>query len=847
MLRGRTLASGMRPAEGTPAGRRQRGRGSTLTWLVIALASAISAVVPAAAQAAGPDPVGTIYVADFGANAIDVFAPGANGNVAPVRTIAGPTTELGGPADVAVDSAGHVYSSNFSTGTITEYAPGASGDAAPINTISGAATGLSQNDDMSLAADGTLFVGNFNSPSPVVVFGPGATGNVAPLRQLSGSNTGLSTVDGLGADATGTLYVDNTGISGINVFAPGANGNVAPIRTIAGPATNLASPDDIKVGFGGQLVVTNQGNSSILVFASGVSGNVAPTRDISGSNTGLTVLDDLALDANGGIYVTNFNASGVDIFAPGADGNVAPTRTLAGPATTFSEPEGIAVATPSSALTLSTTTSPSVSLGGSTQDTATLSGGSSPTGSIIFKLFGPGDATCSSAPAFTSPLINVAGNGTYPSPAFTPTATGTYFWVAEYSGDAGNPPAAEACGAASETVTVGGADQPITATGTSFAAVEGTSQSAAVATFTDPDAGATAGEYSATIDWGDASTSTGTITGTGGVFTVTGSHAYAEEGSDTITVTVNDVDNTNSATASTSVSVSDAALSAAGATVNPVEGVAGTQTVATFTDADPAGAGSDYQATINWGDGTTTTGMIAPGAAGFQVLGAHAYAEEGSDAIKVTISDAGGTSTNASSTAKVADARLSARGVPTLTHATISGTVASFTDKDPHGTLSDYGASINWGDGTTTTGKVTAGSGKFNVGASHRYKTTGSFQLKVVIKDKGGQTATARSTVKLSRPARAKLSGVPAACTLRAFTVTLSGAQISTVTFLLDGTRVSARTVHRGARYTGLIALRPGSHRLTAKVTFRRSSHARPRTLQRSVSGCPVIAPKFTG
>ena len=34
------------------------------------------------AQAAGPDPEGTIYVADFEANAIDVFAPGSTGDVA---------------------------------------------------------------------------------------------------------------------------------------------------------------------------------------------------------------------------------------------------------------------------------------------------------------------------------------------------------------------------------------------------------------------------------------------------------------------------------------------------------------------------------------------------------------------------------------------------------------------------------------------------------------------------------------------------------------------------------------------------------------------------------------------
>src|SRR5262249_41686581 len=79
-------------------------------------------------------------------------------------------------------------------------------------------------------------------------------------------------------------------------------------------------------------------------------------------------------------------------------------------------------------------------------------------------------------------------------------------------------------------------------TGTEPAAVSGT-----VATFTDPDpnASASANEYSASIDWGDGTTATaGTISGpTGGQFTVTGGHTYADEGSYQITVTITDTDN----------------------------------------------------------------------------------------------------------------------------------------------------------------------------------------------------------------------------------------------------------------------------------------------------------------
>jgi len=65
----------------------------------------------------------------------------------------------------------------------------------------------------------------------------------------------------------------------------------------------------------------------------------------------------------------------------------------------------------------------------------------------------------------------------------------------------------------------------------------------AVVTFTDPDTQALAGDYTATIDWGDTSSSSGSVTGpTGGPFTVNGSHTYATLGNFTISVRIDDAD-----------------------------------------------------------------------------------------------------------------------------------------------------------------------------------------------------------------------------------------------------------------------------------------------------------------
>ncbi len=421
--------------------------------LAISIAAVPLVMGSMVASAKGPDPQGTIYVADYGRNSIDVFGPGAHGNVAPKRVLQGPSTMISGPADVAVDPAGHVYVSDFNSNAITEYAPGASGNAAPIRTIQGPKTELSNNDDMSLAPDGTLYVGNFGSPG-VVIFAPGAKGDVAPIRTIVGGNTGIgeSNVDGLGVDATGTLYADATGSAAIYVFAPGANGNATPIRNIMGPSTGLASPDDVKVGFGGNIFVSNGGNS-FEEFAAHAHGDAKPIRLISGGLTGLSDTDDLTVDAKGNAYITNFNNGSVVEFGPKQNGNVAPKAVLAGANTTFSEPEGVAVATPR-ALSLTSSTSSTIPLGSATHDTAKLLGGKSPTGSIIFKLFGPGDAACSHKPAFTSPIKAVHGNGTYTSPSFTPKKAGTYSWIVEYSGDSNNAQISSLCRDASETVKV---------------------------------------------------------------------------------------------------------------------------------------------------------------------------------------------------------------------------------------------------------------------------------------------------------------------------------------------------------------------------------------------------------
>jgi len=110
-------------------------------------------------------------------------------------------------------------------------------------------------------------------------------------------------------------------------------------------------------------------------------------------------------------------------------------------------------APPPAAPSISSTASAGGPVGSPIQDTAHLGGGSSPTGTITFRVYGPNDAACVT-PAAPPSTVPASGAGDYQSASFTPIAAGKYRWVATYSGDANNAAAATACGDAAETVDV---------------------------------------------------------------------------------------------------------------------------------------------------------------------------------------------------------------------------------------------------------------------------------------------------------------------------------------------------------------------------------------------------------
>jgi len=98
---------------------------------------------------------------------------------------------------------------------------------------------------------------------------------------------------------------------------------------------------------------------------------------------------------------------------------------------------------------ISTTAASPVPANGIASDSATVSGGWNPGGSVTFQLFGPGDTTCQ------APIASQDGTlagGRASSGEVTVGGPGTYNWVATYPGDPNNNPVSSGCGAEPFTV-----------------------------------------------------------------------------------------------------------------------------------------------------------------------------------------------------------------------------------------------------------------------------------------------------------------------------------------------------------------------------------------------------------
>gem|GEM_PF-6781668 len=232
---------------------------------------------------------------------VRVFAPGANGMAIPVRTLMIPGSI--GSSTLAVDGAGAIYVATVNTTTsattytysILVFAPGADGNAAPIRTIVvGDAANPRGCSELAVDGNGNIIC-SINEVGLIQVFTNPLTGSGTLARAIStaDSNSSWREIAGLSLDPAGNIYVAATGELDIGLpativeFAGGTVGTGTPINTLA-TAALPSFVGILNLGFdaAGNLFVyesgtaASMGDPTVMRFAAAANGFASPTTEV---------------------------------------------------------------------------------------------------------------------------------------------------------------------------------------------------------------------------------------------------------------------------------------------------------------------------------------------------------------------------------------------------------------------------------------------------------------------------------------------------------------------------------------------------------------------------------------
>lgn len=473
--------------------------------------------------------------------------------------------------------------------------------------------------DQSVTFTATV-TGNPNgiTPTGTVDFSDGST--VLGNGSLNGNGVATFSTSSL----TGGSHTITATYNGDSEY-PGSAGNLTQVVDLASSSTSVVSSLSPSL-FGVAVDFT----------ATVTSSSGTPTGTVSFSD-GSTVLGNGTLDISG---TASFATSGLSVGSHTITATYSGDTNFSGSSGTVTQTVNQVVVPLSTTTAVSSLVNPSV-VGNNASFTATVTGSGSgtPTGIVDFT---DGSTDLGSVPLTTVGGVTIATLNTSSLSVGSHTITATYSGDSNFAGSSGTVTQIVS------GLTITPPTDTITATGGfTFSSSEGQNlDGVTVATFTTVGGSG----FTASIDWGDGTTSTGTVSGPdqNGVFTVTGSHAYAEETQDVsggafnVTVTITDL-NSTVATASDTATVSEGALSAtAGQAINGQKGQAlNSVTLATFTDAGPVETGNNvYQAVVNWGDGSATevATISAPDQNGVMtVTGSHTYQAKGNFTISVTV------------------------------------------------------------------------------------------------------------------------------------------------------------------------------------------------------------------
>jgi RHS repeat-associated protein len=334
-----------------------------------------------------------------------------------------------------------------------------------------------------------VILGNFSSSGTSRVTGTGITLYLAcasyPTRCTSGAKGAGLSLTGNGSFALSgptngclpvTIESDPNNTSTISITGNGSDALTGIIYAPSGAAVLTGNGSTFNLAahmIVGMATVTGNGNISLAA-----SNLIACTLTLSPSSAGPNLVGtsqelDATLLTTGGSPVSgqkiDFSVTGANPqtgSATTAGSGVAPFTyqgtTVGTDTAQASLTEGASVlqsntstitwikATPQISTTLSAS---AIKAGDSVTDTATVSGGFHPVGSVSWNVYAASDTGCQT-PLNSSPLTASLTSGSATSPSYTPSGPGTFELVATYAGDQHNDSVSTSCRDPTEQVVV---------------------------------------------------------------------------------------------------------------------------------------------------------------------------------------------------------------------------------------------------------------------------------------------------------------------------------------------------------------------------------------------------------
>jgi hypothetical protein len=256
------------------------------------------------------------------------------------------------------------------------------------------------------------------------------------------ANEGTASSETVSGDATATPgrycwraeYMPDSAAEGAHLPTSETNGTSECFTVLARPTVDTVAGGSVVLGSGGKLTDT-----AVLSGGSNPTGTITFTLYNPGS---LPVYTDVVAVNGNGSYDTS-SGTNPGGYLPTDTGTYLWTATYSGDALNNSaldngqnENETVNPASPA----VNTVAGGTVMLGSGAKlsDTAVVSGGFNPNGTITFTLYNPSNV------ALYTDVVTVSGNGSYDTSSGTnpggylPTTPGTYLWTATYSGDSNN-------------------------------------------------------------------------------------------------------------------------------------------------------------------------------------------------------------------------------------------------------------------------------------------------------------------------------------------------------------------------------------------------------------------------